>query len=132
MAKKFRQLRLRAFDQAALFTAFNIFWTAAPLILLRKFHFTQNGVALFALAGAGGALAAPVAGALADRGMTRLATLAAHLVLVACFLGADAAVAVGSLVAFFFSALLIDSAVQLNHVTSQKIILAFRRRRAAG
>ncbi len=122
MAKNYRQLRLRAFYQAALFTAFNVFWTAAPLVLLRKFHFTQNGVALFAMAGAGGAFAAWLAGALADRGRTRLATLVAHLFLVFCFLGADAAVAVGSVVAFFCSALLIDGAVQLNHVTSQKII----------
>lgn len=122
MAKKYRQLRMRAFYQAALFTAFNLFWTAAPLILLRKFHFNQNGVALFALAGAGGAFAAWLAGAMADRGRTRLATLAAHLILVVCFLASDPAVAVGSVVAFFLSALLLDGAVQLNHVTSQKII----------
>lgn len=122
MAKNYRQLRLRAFYQSALFIAFNLFWTAAPLTLLRKFHFTQNGVALFALAGAGGAFTARLAGTLADRGMTRLATLAAHLFLVVCFLASDAAVAFGSVVAFFLSALLIDGAVQLNHVTSQKII----------
>ncbi len=122
MARNYRQLRLRAFYQSALFAAFNLFWTAAPLILLRRFHFTQNGVALFALAGAGGAFTARLAGALADRGMTRLATLTAHLFLVVCFLASDAAVAFGSAVAFFLSALMIDGAVQLNHVTSQKII----------
>ncbi len=62
LTKKHRRLRLRALYQAALFAAFNLFWTAAPLVLLRKFHFSQNGVALFALAEAGGALAAPLAG----------------------------------------------------------------------
>lgn len=124
LAKKHRELRLRAFYQAALYTAFNLFWTAAPLVLLRKFHFTQNGVALFALAGAGGALAAPLAGALADRGMTRLTTLIAHVLLVLCFLAADAVVAAGSVVAFVVTALLIDAAVQLNQITSQKIIFA--------
>ncbi len=122
LAKKHRQLRLRAFYQAAMYTAFNVFWTAAPLILLRKFHFTQNGVALFALAGAGGALAAPLAGALADRGMTRLTTLLAHVLLVACFLAADAVVAAGSVLAFVFTALCLDAAVQLNQITSQKIV----------
>ncbi|MEO5718279.1 MAG: MFS transporter, partial [Chthoniobacterales bacterium] len=86
LAKKHRELRLRAFYQAAMYTAFNLFWTAAPLVLLRKFHFSQNGIALFALAGAGGALAAPLAGALADRGLARLTTLAAHGLLVLCFL----------------------------------------------
>ncbi len=122
LAKKHRQLRLRAFYQAAMYTAFNLFWTTAPLILLRRFHFTQNQVALFALAGAGGALAAPLAGMLADRGMTRLTTLIAHLLLVGCFLAAGAVVAAGSVLAFIFSAVLIDAAVQLNQITSQKII----------
>ncbi len=122
LAKEHRQLQLRAFYQAAMYTTFNLFWTAAPLVLLRKFHFTQNGVALFALAGAGGALAAPLAGSLADRGLTRLTTLIAHALLVVCFLAADAVVAASSLVAFVLTALLIDAAVQLNQVTSQKII----------
>lgn len=122
LARAHRQLRLRAFYQAALFTAFNLFWTAAPLVLLRRFGFGQNGIALFALAGAGGALAAPLAGALADRGKTRLATLIAHGVLASCFLAGDAVVATGSVLAFVVAAFLIDSAVQLNHVASQKII----------
>ncbi len=122
LAKKHRQLQLRAFYQAAMYTTFNLFWTAAPLILLRRFHFTQNDVALFALAGAGGALAAPIAGSLADRGMTRLTTWIAHALLIVCFLAADAVVAAGSVIAFVVTALLIDAAVQLNQITSQKII----------
>ena len=122
LAREHRQLRLRSFYQAAMYTAFNLFWTVAPLVLLRRFDFTQNGIALFALAGAGGALAAPLAGALADRGMTRLTTLIAHVLLVLCFLAADAVVAAGSVVAFVITALLIDGAVQLNQITSQKII----------
>ncbi len=105
-----------------MYTTFNLFWTATPLILLRRFHFTQNDVALFALAGAGGALAAPIAGSLADRGMTRLTTWIAHALLIICFLAADAVVAAGSVIAFVVTALLIDAAVQLNQITSQKII----------
>ena len=124
LAKAHRQLRLRSFYQAAMYITFNLFWTAAPLVLLRQFHFNQNKVALFALAGAGGALAAPLAGALADRGMTRLTTLLAHALLVLCFLGADAAVTAGSVVAFVGTALLLDAAIQLNQITSQKIIFA--------
>ena len=84
LAREHRQLRLRSFYQAALYTTFNLFWTAAPLVLLRRFGFSQNGVALFALAGAGGALAAPLAGTLADRGRTRLTTLVAHALIVVC------------------------------------------------
>ena len=122
LAREHRQLRLRAFYQAAMYTAFNLFWTAAPLVLLRRFHFSQNGVALFALAGAGGALAAPLAGALADRGMTRLTTLFAHALLVFCFLAAAVAVGWGSIAVFVGTALLLDAAIQLNQITSQKII----------
>lgn len=122
LTKKHRRLRLRAFYQAALFAAFNLFWTAAPLVLLRKFHFSQNGVALFALAGAGGALAAPLAGWLADRGRTRLTTLGAHGLLVLSFLAAGGAVAAASVTAFVTTAFVIDAAVQLNQITGQKII----------
>ncbi|MEO6872332.1 MAG: MFS transporter, partial [Chthoniobacterales bacterium] len=92
LAKAHRQLRLRSFYQAAMYIGFNIFWTAAPLVLLRQFHFSQNEVALFALAGAGGALVAPLAGTLADHGKSRLTTLTAHVLFVLCFLTADAVV----------------------------------------
>jgi predicted MFS family arabinose efflux permease len=60
-------LRRRAAYQAAAFGAFTLFWTAAPLLLAHKFGFTQRGIAVFAFAGAAGALAAPIAGRLADR-----------------------------------------------------------------
>ena len=60
-------LRRRGAYQATLFAAFSLFWTAAPLELARL-GYTQRGIALFALAGAAGALAAPIAGRLADRG----------------------------------------------------------------
>lgn len=122
LAKAHRQLQLRSFYQAALYVAFNLFWTAAPLVLLRQFHFSQNEVALFALAGAGGALVAPLAGTLADHGKSRLTTLIAHVLLVLPFLAADAVVAAGSIVAFVCTAVLIDAAIQLNQITSQKIV----------
>lgn len=122
LTKKHRPLRLRAIYQAALFAAFNLFWTAAPLLLLRKFHYSQNGVALFALAGAGGALAAPLSGWMADRGWTRLTTLLAHVLLIGNFIAAGFAVAALSVLAFAVTAFLIDAAVQLNQITGQKII----------
>jgi len=118
------QLRLRALYQALMFVAFNLFWTAAPLVLIHQFHFGQDGVALFALAGAGGALAAPIAGSLADRGKARLTTVVAMLLLSLSFLAADWGVAAGSLAAFVATAILIDSAVQLNQISGQKIIFA--------
>lgn len=68
-------LRRRAYYQALLFGAFTLFWTTTPLLLAAApLHFTQRGIAVFALAGVAGALAAPVAGMLADRGFSRTAT----------------------------------------------------------
>lgn len=119
-----RALRLRAFYQAMMFAAFNLFWTAAPLVLLRRFGFSQDEVALFALAGAGGALAAPVAGWLADKGLTWWTSLGALAMIALGFFGAIPAVAAGSVIAFAVAAIAIDAAVQLNQITGQKIIFA--------
>lgn len=122
LTRQHRRLRLRALYQAALFAGFDLFWTATPLVLLRQFHFSQNGVALFALAGAGGALAAPLAGWMADHGKTGLTTFAAHVVLVGGFIFAGFFVAAGMVIAFAATGFLIDAAVQLNQITGQKII----------
>ncbi len=68
-------LRLRAFYQSCLFGAFSLFWTTTPLLLAGPdYRMTQRGIALFALAGVSGAIAAPIAGRLADRGFARPAT----------------------------------------------------------
>src|SRR3984893_9107957 len=67
-------LRRRAFYQGMLFAGFNLFWTGSPLLLAHEFGLHHRGIALFALAGAAGALSAPIAGRLADRGLTRPAT----------------------------------------------------------
>jgi predicted MFS family arabinose efflux permease len=80
-------LRRRAAYQALLFGAFTLFWTVAPLLLAGPmFHMSQRGIALFALVGVAGALAAPVAGTLADRGWSRTATGLAMMAVFAGFL----------------------------------------------
>ena len=122
--RRHRALRLRAVYQSALFAAFNIFWTAAPLELIHHLGFDQQQVAWFALAGAGGALAAPLAGSLADRGLMWWTTLGALAILTLAFVGADFAAAAGSIIAFVITAIVIDAAVQLNQITGQKIIFA--------
>lgn len=122
LVRRYPVLRLRAAYQALLFIAFNLFWTAAPLVLTQRFGLSANGVALFALAGAGGALAAPIAGHFADKGRARLVTVGALLLLVLSFLAADMVVAAGGLIAFGVTAVLIDAAVQLNQISGQRII----------
>jgi predicted MFS family arabinose efflux permease len=122
MVRTHRALRLRAAYQSLLFAAFNLFWTAAPLALIHHFHFSHGQVGLFALAGAGGALAAPIAGQLADRGKMRATTLFALLLVTLSFLAADWAVALGSVIAFTVTAVLIDAGVQLTQISGQRII----------
>ena len=53
-------LHRRATYQGALFGAFSLFWTAVPLLLEGpRFGFSQLGIGVFALVGAGGALISP-------------------------------------------------------------------------
>ncbi len=115
-------LRRRAAYQAAAFGAFSLFWTAAPLLLAQKFGFTQRGIAVFALAGAAGALAAPIAGRLADRNFGRPGTMVALLAIVAAFL--LAAWGRHSVIALAVAGVLLDAGVQANLVFSQRAIYA--------
>ncbi len=119
-------LRLRAFYQSCLFAAFSLFWTTTPLLLAGpEYRLTQRGIALFALAGVSGAVAAPIAGRLADRGFSRPATGAAILLVALAFLatmtqqGSCRALAV--LVA---AAVGIDFGVQANVVLGLRAIFA--------
>ena len=98
--------------------------TVRDAALLHRFHFSQTEVALFALAGAGGALAAPLAGWMADKGLSWWTSLVALAILTLGFAGAIPAVAAMSVITFAAAAILIDAAVQLNQITGQKIIFA--------
>jgi predicted MFS family arabinose efflux permease len=111
-------LRRRAVYQGMLFAGFQAFWTAAPLALARDFGLGQGGIALFALAGAAGALVAPWAGRLADRGLTRPATGMAIAVALLSFGVGAAAVSQHSLAGLVLAGVLLDGAVQLCNVLS--------------
>ncbi len=117
-------LRRRMMLQAPLFCAFTLFWTVVPLELAGpNFHLTQTGIAVFALAGAAGALTAPVAGWVADRGWSGIGTgLALSCVVLAfglCALGGH-----GSLAALVVGGVLLDGAVQTNQILGQRAIYA--------
>jgi predicted MFS family arabinose efflux permease len=76
-------LRQRALTASLVMAAFSLFWTAIALRLAQApFDLSQRGIALFALVGAGGAAATPFFGRLGDRGWTRSATIASHLILI--------------------------------------------------
>lgn len=117
-------LRRRALYQACLFGAFSLFWTVAPLRLADDFGMSQQGIAWFALAGVGGAIAAPIAGRLADRGwtglLTGLAMIVASLSFVLTYLvDGHSATALALLV---FAAITLDMAVSGNLVLGQRAI----------
>lgn len=111
-------LRRRAFYQGMMFAGFNVFWTGVPLLLARVFGLGQHGIAWFALAGAAGALCAPLAGRLADRGYTRPATGAAIATAVLAFGIAAWSAHAHSLTGLVIAALLLDGAVQICQVLS--------------
>lgn len=115
-------IRRRAIWQALLFLAFNMFWTAAPLELAARFGMGQDGIALFALAGAGGALAAPVAGRFADRGHGRLATAVAIIGACVMLLLTGWVVPAGALAGFWLCGLALDAMVQTNQVVGQRAL----------
>ena len=119
-------LRLRAFYQSCLFAAFSLFWTTTPLLLAGPdYRMTQRGIALFALAGVSGAVAAPIAGRLADRGFSRPATGVAIVLVAGAFLATmtrqGSTLALAVLVA---AAIAIDFGVQANVVLGMRSIFA--------
>jgi predicted MFS family arabinose efflux permease len=115
-------LRQRACFQAACFAGFSLFWTGMPLLLAQKFHYTQRGIAVFALVGAAGALAAPVAGRLADRGHSGIGTTGALLSVLLAFGMASVGGWGHSVVLLALAGVLLDAGVQSNLVFGQRAI----------
>lgn len=120
-------LRRRAAYHACVFATFSLFWTTVPLLLSSPiFGYSQKEIALFALVGVAGAVAAPVAGRLADRGWTRPATgIALVTVIISVLLpllirtGSPIGVAV-----LVISAILLDAGVSANLVLGQRAIFS--------
>ncbi len=119
-------LRRRAFYQAGMFGAFSLFWTVAPLHLAQHFGMPQRGIALFALAGVAGAVAAPIAGRVADRGWIRPASAVAMACAVLALLLAQIE-RVGStqqVALLVLVAILLDFGVSANLVLGQRVIFS--------
>ncbi|MEV4345285.1 MFS transporter [Actinoplanes sp. NPDC049596] len=117
-------LRRRALSQATIFGAFTAFWTAIGYELIDEHGFSQGAIAVFALIGAGGALAAPIAGKFADRGYGQAASGGA--LLLAALMLILAAVGHGSVIVLAVAGILLDFAVQAHQVMSQHEIYALR------
>ena len=118
-------LRRRALYHALMFGAFSVFWTTAPLLLAGPaFRVSQTGIALFALAGVAGAIAAPIAGQLADRGWSRPATAVAMLLVLGGFALSRTAIhgTHAELLLLGACGILIDLGVAANLVLGQRAI----------
>lgn len=120
-------LRRRAAYHAFVFATFSLFWTTVPLLLSGPvFHFSQINIALFALVGVAGAIAAPIAGRLADRGWTKPATWIA-LATVAGSMLLPLMIRTGSItgiVILVVSAILLDAGVSANLVLGQRALFS--------
>ena len=116
-------VKRRTMYQAALFGCFTMFWAAVPILLADRFGLGMREIGLFALVGAGGVLAAPLAGQLADRGAVRMATAVAGLFVTGAFfcslLSFYWALPIGLVIASF----VIDGSIQVSQVLSRIVVL---------
>lgn len=119
-------LRRRSLYQAALFGSFSLFWTVVPMWLSDHFHLSQTGIAAFAFVGVAGAVAAPIAGRMADLGWTKKLTGIAIILAALSFVLTHVAAGnkVASLVLFCIAAITLDMAVSGNLVLGQQAIYA--------
>ncbi|MGE8131839.1 MFS transporter [Methylobacterium sp. NPDC080182] len=126
-------LRHRAATQAMCMCAFGVFWTAIALRLAQPpISLGQMGMALFAFAGAAGAIISPIAGWAGDRGATRPATMLAHAsVIVAMILAYFGGCAftgnrATSLVTLLTAAILLDLGVIADQTLGRRAINLLR------
>jgi predicted MFS family arabinose efflux permease len=117
-----RVLRRRAFHQALMFGMFSAFWTEVSYELASRHHLGQSEIGIFALVGAAGAGAAPLAGKLGDRGLGSVSTGAASALGAASMLLAG--LGSGSLALLAIAGVLMDLAVQTTMVLGQHQVYA--------
>ncbi|MCU1686039.1 MAG: major facilitator superfamily 1 [Amycolatopsis sp.] len=117
-------LRRRAVCQALLFGTFSCFWTSVAFELIRAHGLNQAQIGLFALVGAAGAAAAPIAGRLGDRGHGWIGSGIALALAVVALIVAD--VGAGNLIVLALAGVLLDLAVQGHQGFSQQEIYGLR------
>jgi predicted MFS family arabinose efflux permease len=114
-------LRQRMAVGAASFGCFSVLWTSLAFLLsAAPYNYGSVVIGLFGLAGVAGAIAAPVAGRLADRGKGRVATTGSLVALTVSW--ALLAAGKSSVVALVVGIAVLDFAVQAAHIANQSAI----------
>jgi len=118
-------LRQRMVLGALTMGGFSVLWTSIAFLLARSpYDYGEGVIGLFGLAGLGGALIAPVAGRLADRGHDQLVLVAAMLTMLASWI--LLAVGASSLLALIVGIVIFDLGVQATHINNQSAIYRLR------
>ena len=118
LVRRHAVLRRRALYQSAMFGAFSAFSTTISFLLTGPlYRYSQLDIALFALAGAGGATVAPLAGRWADRGISHWMNATAFALAAAAFL--LAAVGRHHIVLLALAAVVLDGSVQITVILGQ-------------
>jgi predicted MFS family arabinose efflux permease len=118
-------LRRRAWHGACAFACFSVLWTTIAFLLSgAPYHYSNAVIGLFGLVGAGGILAANLAGKLADSDRSGASTLVSGVLLIGSFalLGAGRT----SLAALIAGIVVLDVGTQGMQITNQAIIYALR------
>jgi predicted MFS family arabinose efflux permease len=118
-------VRLRAALGSMAFAVFSVLWTSLTFLLsAAPYHYSSGYIGLFGLLGAAGALAASVAGRIADRGGAIAMTTVTAVLLVVSWI--PTAFGPRTLVLLAVGIVLLDLAVQGLHVTNQSRIYRLR------
>jgi predicted MFS family arabinose efflux permease len=117
-----RQRMMLAFLQ---FASFTVLWTPIAFLLAgAPYHYDTNVIGLFGLIGIAGALAAPAAGRLSDRGHERHVVTAALVTTLASW--ALLALGGSSLAALVTGIILLDAGFQGAHINHQRTVFALQ------
>ena len=118
-------LRRRAWHGACAFAMFSVLWTTLAFLLSGSpYHYSNAVIGLFGLVGAGGIVAANLAGKLADSARVRATTVVAGILLTGSFALLWAGhTSLGALIA---GIVVLDIGTQGMQITNQAVIYALR------
>lgn len=125
LVRELPPLRRSALVGASIFAGFSVFWTTLAFYLESPaYHYGSDVAGFFGLIGAVGALAAPLAGSLADkRGPSYAITVGIVLSLVSYLL---LGLAGGLLIGLVIGVILLDVGVQSTHISNQTLVFSLR------